>query len=125
MKTLEELYGEVMASDELKAQLAEVTDGEGLAAFAAANGVETTAEDALVFLAGKSSPSRELSADELDAAAGGKETTGQEAWISVVSVGVGCAVYAAVSAATGDCGTAIEGKGVLCQPHSGDYRGYC
>ena len=70
MKTLKELYTEIMASDELKAQLAKVTDGEGLAAFAAANGVEATAEECLAFLAEKSR-SRELSADDLDAAAGG------------------------------------------------------
>ena len=118
MKTLEELYGEVMASDELRAQLAMVTDGEGLAAFAAANGVETTAEDALVFLAGKSS-SRELSADELDAAAGGKGANGTEAAISVFTVGVGCALYAAISAADGNCGTAVIGNAMLC-----DYQTY-
>ena len=70
MKTLEELYSEVMASDELKAQFTQLADGEGLAAFAAAHGVEATAEECLAFVAGKSR-GRELSADDLDAASGG------------------------------------------------------
>ena len=75
--TIEELYNEVTASDELKAQLAKVTDDEDLAAFAAANGVEATAEECLAFLAEKSR-SHELSADDLDSAAGGKGSNAQQ-----------------------------------------------
>ena len=113
MKTLEELYNEVVANDELKAQLAKVADGEGLAAFAAANGVETTAEEALAFLEGKSRAS-ELSPDELDAAAGGKDVNVKEAAHSAFTLGVSCAIVAIKSAVTGNVGTAIKEVKMLC-----------
>lgn len=37
-----------------------------------------------------------------------------EAFVSVALMGIGCVALAIKSAVSGDCGTAIEGDGMLC-----------
>ena len=69
MKTLQELYDEVMASDELKAAFAEAAKGGKAEEFLKARGCEATAEELTAFLKGQST--KELSDEELDNVAGG------------------------------------------------------
>lgn len=52
MKTLQELFNEIKASDELKAQLAEEVKNDTVVDFAKANGVETTSDEISAFVEG-------------------------------------------------------------------------
>ena len=108
MKTLQELYSEIIASEELKAAFAEAAKSGKTAEFLKAQGVEATAEELAAFL--KSRPGGELSDEELDNVAGGcSETTGKEAAMSVATGGIACAVVAVISSSTD-----IEKGGRLC-----------
>ena len=103
-KTLQELYTELLESDELKKQSVEAAKNGTIPEFAKANGVDTTAEEIAAFLEEKQKAYAELSADELENAAGGtcnKETV-WEAGGSIVSLGIGCAIAAAASALASD-----------------------
>lgn len=65
MKTLETLYQEVLASDELKKGLAEAAKApEGLEAWICAQGCEATAEEIGAFLKEKQAKTGELSDDD-------------------------------------------------------------
>ena len=98
MKTLQELYKEIIASEELKAAFTEAAKGGKVTEFLKAQGVDATAEEVTAFL---KSQTGELSDEELDNAAGGgcNAATGCEAALSVLTVGVGCAFGAIYSAA--------------------------
>lgn len=97
MKTLETLYQEVLASDELKNAMAQATQSpEALEAWVKAQGCDATAEQIEAFLKEKESKTGELSDDELESAAGG--CNGNEALVSVIGFGLGCAIMAGVSA---------------------------
>ena len=100
MKTLSELYEEVMKSDELKAQFVEAAKEKKIIEFCAANGVETSEEELKAFAEAKLGEQKELSLDELENAAGGKcnNTTTLEAVLSTVTVGIWCGVATAISA---------------------------
>ncbi len=113
MKTLQELYKEITASDELKAAFAEAAKGGKTLEFLKEKGCEATAEELKGFL---TSRTEELSDEELDNASGGgcNENTSDEAGISLASFGFGCAIYAAVSAATGHVGQQTDTEGRLC-----------
>ena len=72
MKTLETLYQEVLASDELKKGLAEAAKTpEGLKAWICAQGCEATLEQVQAFRKEKQEKTGELTDDELESAAGG------------------------------------------------------
>ncbi|MBP5166453.1 MAG: hypothetical protein ILP09_04265 [Oscillospiraceae bacterium] len=108
MKTLQELYSEIIASDELKAAFAEAAKDGKAAEFLKAHGCEATAEELAAFL--KSRSNGEISDEELDSVAGGcSETTGKEAAMSVATGGIACAVIAVISSSTD-----IEKGGRLC-----------
>ena len=97
MKTLETLYQEVLASDELKKGLAEAAKApEGLTQWVKDQGCEATAEEIGAFLKEKRAKTGELSDDELESAAGGGCNAGEVA-LSVYSA-LMCAVDAIVSA---------------------------
>ena len=99
MKTLETLYQEVLASDELKKGLAEAAKTpEGLKAWICAQGCEATLEQVQAFLKEKQEKTGELTDDELESAAGGGCNT-EEAIGSAVTLGLFCAVWSIVSAA--------------------------
>ncbi|MBR5088795.1 MAG: hypothetical protein IK093_05155 [Ruminiclostridium sp.] len=100
MKTLQELYSEIIKSDELKKQFIEAAKNNTVVDFAKTNGVETTMDEINVFLAEKQKADAELDPAELENAAGGActERTGQETGLSVFTFGVGCGVTAIVSA---------------------------
>jgi hypothetical protein len=72
MKTLKELYGEVMASGELKKQyLAAANDGK-INEFLSSHGCDASESELNAFLSNpKELPQGEVSDDELDAVAGG------------------------------------------------------
>ena len=89
MKTLQELYNEILASDDLKQAFIEATKLGKVQEFLKAHGCDVTAEDLKSFLAQQTG---ELSDDELDNAAGGgiSLTKGLEAALSTFSSGIGC-----------------------------------
>ena len=89
MKTLEALYQEVLASDELKKALAEAAKTpDGLTQWVRAQDCDATAEEIEAFLKEKQEKASELSDDELATAAGGCNT--YEAIDSMISLGFGC-----------------------------------
>jgi hypothetical protein len=76
-KTIEEVYGEVIASAELQEEYltAEQEGAEAVVAFAAAHGCEATAEEIEAFLQEKLDEDGEISLDDLDQVAGGNGAT--------------------------------------------------
>ena len=124
MKTIQELYDEVMASDELKAELVRVaSDGkqEQLEAFLKAHGCGATLEEVAAFLKAKSEEDAPLSLNELDNAAGGEcnKNTRNEAIYSTLTFMMGCLVSICVSASgyvagTMDFAQSAKGAGRLC-----------
>ena len=114
MKTLEELYNEVMASEDLKQEFLALNPEE-VEGFAEKHGCKAALEDIKAFLTEKSAACSELSDKELEQIAGGKSADGFEIFASIISVGTACAIIAGVSAVSGKCGTAIEGEGMLCE----------
>ena len=72
-KTIAEVYEEVIKSAELQKEFLAAEQNGTIAAFAAAHGCEASAEEVQAFLKGKLNEDKELSLDELEQAAGGKE----------------------------------------------------
>ena len=72
-KTIAEVYEEVMKSAELQKEFLAAEQNGTIAAFAAAHGCEASAEEVQAFLKTKLSEDKELSLDELDQVAGGKD----------------------------------------------------
>ena len=104
MKTIQELYNEIMGSQELKAQFIEAAKAGKQEAFLKAHGCEATLEDVKAFLEAKQQEDAPLSLNELDNAAGGacNDETKLEQAISIMSAGLGCAVMAIMSASMKD-----------------------
>ena len=71
MKTLQELYNEITASDELKKAFAQSAKDNNVAGFAKEHGVDTTLDEINAFLDELSKSDKELTKDELENAAGG------------------------------------------------------
>ena len=73
MKTMQELYSEIVASDELKKAIVEAMKADKLEDFLKAHGCEATAEEVQEFMDAKASGDVpiELSDDELKYVAGG------------------------------------------------------
>ena len=69
--TIEELYGRVMADDDLKAQLAQAASEGRVAEWAAAQGVEATEEELLAYVHAAAAGGQELTDEQLDKVAGG------------------------------------------------------
>ena len=86
MKTLQELYKEVVASEELKKEFMEITKDEKngqkkLEEFLKRNGCDATYEDLKAFFAEKSEG--ELDEEEVEAVAGGKKDPFEPFFVSV------------------------------------------
>jgi hypothetical protein len=79
MKTLETLYAEVLASNELKAAFIAAVKENDLAGFLKAQGCEAGEAEAEEFIRAKQTAEGELTDDELDAVAGGGCNTVEEA----------------------------------------------
>ena len=88
MKTMQELYNEIMKSDELKNGFAEAAKkGEAdVEAFVKANGCEATFEEVKAFLQETNEKSKEVSDEELAAVAGGDKSIGSVAGAVTISV---------------------------------------
>ena len=110
MKTIEELYKEVMASEELKKEFLTLKPEE-VEGFAKKNGCEATFADIKAFLEEKAKAEGELSDDELDQVAGGKSEDLGEDVFSVVTTSLGCAIGVPSSISYG---TGIEVEGMIC-----------
>ena len=113
MKTLQDLYNEVITNDELKTEFMEAAKDGRTMGFLKAHGCEATEEELAVFL--KERTMGELSDDELDNAAGGgcNKITGAEALLSMLG-GVFCGIIAAASAIGGHNGQDNDTGGRLC-----------
>ena len=116
MKTIQELYSEIMAIQEFKAQFIEAAKAGKQEEFLKAHGCEATMEEVKAFLEAKAKEDAPLSVNELENAAGGEcnNTTGRELVTSFVSLGLSCVVEAAVSASTGYVGQQGKKDGRLC-----------
>ena len=116
MKTIQELYNEIMASKELKEQAIEAAKAGKQEEFLKEHGCEATLEDVKAFLEAKQQEDAPLSFDELENAAGGNCATTQETLFSVISAGIYCAAAAIASAARKDShlGQRNENEGRIC-----------
>ena len=89
MKTLEELYKEVMENEELKKEFLEASkDKETMEAFLKKNGCEAGIEDLQTFI--KEKAIVEVNDEDLDYIAGGKGSAGETVIISLSLMGVLC-----------------------------------
>ncbi len=103
MKTLEELYKEVMASEEFKKEFTEAAKSKDtIAAWLKKHDCGATIEELGAFL--KDKREGELRDEEVESVAGGKEDfdpqIADEIVFSMITVGVGCDVVIVMSAAT-------------------------
>ena len=116
MKTIQELYNEIMANKELKEQFIEAAKAGKQEEFLKTHGCEATLEEVKAFLEAKQQEDAPLSVDELENAAGGGCQVAGEGIVSMVSAGVGCAIWAIASAAMKDhhVGQNNESEGRLC-----------
>jgi len=115
MKTIQELYSEVMNDQELKAKFIEAAKAGKQEAFLKEHGCDATLEEVTAFLKAKSEEDEPLSVDELENTAGGCDTTG-ETIASVLSAGIMCATLAITSAASKGhhVGQRNDNEGRLC-----------
>ena len=95
MKTLQDLYNEVIANDELKTEFMEAAKDGRPMEFLKAHDCEATEEELSAFL--KERESGELSDEELDNAAGGCafdecDLSDEEAYFSLYTLGFGCLI---------------------------------
>ncbi|MBR4575804.1 MAG: hypothetical protein IKO25_01240 [Clostridia bacterium] len=117
MKTIQELYNEVLANEELKAKCIEAAGAGKLEAFIREQGCGATLEEVTAFLEGKDEEDAPLSVDELENTAGGGSVPCEikiEISVSICTAGIGCAYEAIKSASQGYVGIKKEGDGRLC-----------
>ena len=115
MKTIQELYSEIMGNQELKAKFIEAAKAGKQETFLKEHGCEATLEEVAAFLKAKSEEDAPLSVDELEnSAGGGCSKKNEEITISVCTFGVGCAFQAIHSAAQGRVGKDEHEEGLLC-----------
>ena len=116
MKTLQELYNEVIQSDELKKEFLEAGKNGKAEEFIKAHGCDATLDEIKAFLENLTKTDKELSADELENVAGGtcNSTTEWEIMYSISYVGVSCAFRVLNSAIWGHVGQENDEEGRLC-----------
>ena len=118
MKTIQELYSEIMASEELKDQFIEAAKAGKQEEFLKAHGCEATMEEVQAFLEAKQQEDAPLSFDELENAAGGEcnDETRKETKLSCLSFGFGCLGKAlkSIFAKNEHIGQQTENEGRLC-----------
>ena len=73
VKTIDELYAEVMADEDLRKEFLEASEAEKIAEFLKAHGCEATIEEFDEFMKNAGGKSGELDDDELDNVAAGKK----------------------------------------------------
>ena len=99
MKTMQELYDEIMGSEELKKEFLDSGKSkETMEAFLKSHGCDVTIEEFAEFLKENAETNEEMSKEELKAVAGGSEID----LIFSIILAVGCIAYAITSACTDD-----------------------
>ena len=116
MKTLQELYNEIMADDGLKNAFVEAAKDNKVVEFAKEHGAETTLDEIKAFLEASKPQEGELAPEEMENAAGGacNKNTAVEAVASTLTLGVACAIITTVSASSGQVGQKYDDEGRLC-----------
>ena len=116
MKSIQELYNEIMGSQELKAQFIESAKAGKQEEFLKAHGCEATLQEVQTFLEANQKKDAPLSFDELENAAGGtcNQTTILEGMASIITAGTVCGVMAAISAGVGHVSQEKDDEGRLC-----------
>jgi len=116
MKTLQELYNEIIANDELKKAFVEAAKDNKIVEFAKEHGVETSLDEIKAFLEASKPQEKELAPEEMENAAGGtcNDETKEETLWSQVTLGFYCLGYAIYSATTGRVGQKYDDEGRLC-----------
>lgn len=116
MKTIQELYAEITADDGLKTAFVHAARNNRIVEFAKGHGCETTMYELQTFLNGQINNDEEIGPDELENVAGGtcNGSTGAETVLSVMGLGIACAIAACVSASEGHVGQETETDGRLC-----------
>ena len=101
MKNLQELYAEIIGSDELKQAFVAAAKEGKVAEFLKAQGCESSVEEITAFL--KETADQPLSDAELDSVTGGgcNDNTWSEVELSVCAFGVGCVIGITVSVGMG------------------------
>mgnify|MGYP002623175287 CR=1 FL=1 len=123
MKTIQELYNEIITNDELKKAFAAASQSEeGIVAFAKEHGVDTNLDEIKAFLKELTQTNnKELAPEEMENAAGGtcNKRTDNEEKFSIFTLGVGCAFEALISAVAKDrhVGQEKDADGRLCNPN--------
>ena len=108
MKTIEMLISEIKASETLQKLLVEAAKNNALDAFLKEQGCEATAEE---FAAALKEQTEQMDDAALNAVAGGANTS--EALLSIITLGVGCAIEAITSACGDGVGNGSDGR-ILC-----------
>lgn len=85
--TIEELYGKVLADDELKAELAKAAANHTVGEWAAAQGVDATEEELFAY-AQAAMQEQELTDDQLDQVAGGGSYGSTVLSIAIIIIGL-------------------------------------
>ncbi len=113
MKTLQELYEEIVASDELKTAFAKASKDGKVPDFLKAQGCEVTEEELCAFLKSRTG---ELSDEEMDNVAGGgcNTATEFEALYSTITAGLICVAWVLASNDDGYVGQRKDSDGRLC-----------
>jgi len=119
MKTLQELYNEIIANDGLKNAFVEAAKDNKVVEFAKEHGVDTTLDEIKAFLKEQTqADNKELTPEEMENAAGGtcNKRTDKERQFSIFTIGVGCAFEALISAVAKDrhVGQEKDADGRLC-----------
>jgi len=104
MKKIEELYNEVMVSDELKKEFLEAFQSqEATEAILKKYDCDATFEDFQAFLKEKQEEQELISEEDIKAIAGGsKDGIAQCVFLSVCTAGISCAVLSGISAAVSE-----------------------
>ena len=110
MKTIQELYSEVLKNEELKKDFSEAVQSKTVEDFLKAQGCEASMEDVAAFLKEQQAKIGEVADNELDIVSGGCNAT--VAVCSVFCAGLGCAMTAIKSAISDN----MKGEGgiILC-----------
>lgn len=105
MKTIEELYTELLTSEDKKKELAKALKENKVEDFLKANDCKATVEEAIAFMKEKNKAQGEISDAELDNISGGNAACDAAASVgmSIVSIGISCAVSLARGQDDSDC----------------------
>ena len=123
MKSLQELYDEIMASDELKKQFV-ASQQSGIESFVKANSCDATIDDIKAFLEAKMNEEKELTLDELENVSGG--CNDEDVMGSLCTVGFGCLYKFITSLSDGEVGKGDDKTSNICSgcPNWNDSKHY-